>query len=37
MESRLQRGIMNPAMIGPWGFGLVLAGTPGIVINRRVC
>jgi protoporphyrinogen IX oxidase len=31
MERRLQRGIMNPAMIGTWGFGLVLAGTPGIV------
>ena len=31
MEGRLQRGIMNPAMIATWAFGLVLAGTPGIV------
>jgi putative membrane protein len=31
MERRLQRGIMTPAMIATWGFGLVLAGTPGIV------
>ena len=31
MERRLQRGIMTPAMIATWGFGLLLAGTPGIV------
>ena len=31
MERRLQRGIMNPAMIATWAFGLVLAGTPGLV------
>ena len=31
MERRLQRGIMTPAMIATWSFGLVLAGTPGIV------
>ena len=31
MERRLQRGIMTPALIATWGFGLVLAGTPGIV------
>lgn len=31
MERRLQKGIMNPAMIATWGFGLALAGTPGIV------
>ena len=31
MESRLQKGIMTPAMIATWGFGLVLAGTPGVV------
>ena len=31
MERRLQRGIMTPAMIGTWAFGLVLAGTPGLV------
>ena len=31
MERRLQRGIMTPAMIATWTFGLVLAGTPGIV------
>lgn len=31
MERRLQRGIMTPAMIATWGFGLVLAGTPGLV------
>ena len=31
MERRLLRGIMTPAMIATWGFGLVLAGTPGIV------
>jgi hypothetical protein len=31
MERRLQRGIMVPAMIATWGFGLLLAGTPGVV------
>jgi putative membrane protein len=31
MERRLQRGIMTPAMVATWGFGLVLAATPGIV------
>ena len=31
MERRLQRGIMTPAMIATLGFGLVLAGTPGLV------
>jgi protoporphyrinogen IX oxidase len=31
MERRLLRGIMTPAMIATWGFGLMLAGTPGLV------
>jgi protoporphyrinogen IX oxidase len=31
MERRLQKGIMTPAMIATWGFGLVLAGTPSVV------
>ena len=31
MERRLQRAIMTPAMIATWGFGLLLAGTPGVV------
>jgi protoporphyrinogen IX oxidase len=31
MEGRLFRGIMNPAMIATWLFGLALALTPGIV------
>jgi putative membrane protein len=31
MERRLQRGIMTPAMFATWGFGLMLAGTPGVV------
>jgi protoporphyrinogen IX oxidase len=31
MERRLQRGIMTPAMIATWVFGLVLAATPGVV------
>ena len=31
MERRLQRGIMTPAMFETWGFGLLLAGTPGLV------
>lgn len=35
MERRLLRGIMTPAMIATWLFGLVLAGTPGIVDWHR--
>ncbi len=31
MERRLLRGIMNPAMIWTWAFGLLLVLTPGIV------
>ena len=31
MERRLLRGIMTPAMIATWIFGLLLAGTPGLV------
>jgi len=31
MERRLLRAIMNPAMIGTWVFGILLALTPGIV------
>jgi protoporphyrinogen IX oxidase len=31
MERRLQRGIMTPAMIATWFFGLALVGTPGLV------
>ena len=31
MERRLQRGIMTPAMLATWGFGFLLAGTPGVV------
>jgi putative membrane protein len=31
MERRLERAIMTPAMIATWLFGLLLAGTPGIV------
>lgn len=31
MERRLQRGIMTPAMIATWCFGLGLAGTPGVL------
>ena len=31
MERRLLRGIMNPAMIAAYIFGLALAATPGIV------
>lgn len=30
MERRLLRGIMNPAMIATWTFGLMLVFTPGI-------
>jgi protoporphyrinogen IX oxidase len=31
MERRLQRGIMTPAMLATWGFGLLLIGTPGLI------
>ena len=31
MERRLLRGIMNPAMVGAWVFGGLLAATPGVV------
>jgi putative membrane protein len=31
MERRLLRGIMNPAMIGTYVFGVLLAATPGAV------
>ena len=31
MERRLYRGIMNPAMIATYLFGLMLAGIPGVV------
>lgn len=31
MERKLLRGIMNPAMIATWFFGLCLVFTPGIV------
>ena len=31
MERRLLRGIMNPAMIGAYIFGLALLATPGII------
>lgn len=31
MERRLHRGIMTPAMVATLGFGVVLAGTPGVV------
>lgn len=31
MERRLLRGIMNPAMIATWVFGLCLVATPGVV------
>jgi len=35
MERRLLRGIMNPAMIGAYIFGLALLATPGITDWRR--
>jgi putative membrane protein len=35
MERRLLRGIMNPAMIGAYIFGLALLATPGIIDWRR--
>ena len=31
MEGRLLRQIINPAMIATWGFGLLLALTPGVI------
>ena len=31
MEQRLLRGIMTPAMLATWAFGLLLAGIPGVV------
>lgn len=31
MERRLLRGIMNPAMVATWTFGLALVLTPGVV------
>ena len=31
MERRLLRGIMNPAMIATWVFGLALVAVPGLV------
>jgi putative membrane protein len=31
MERRLLRGIMNPAMIATWVFGLALVAIPGVV------
>jgi putative membrane protein len=31
MERRLMRGIMNPAMISAWLFGILLVLTPGVV------
>jgi putative membrane protein len=35
MERRLLRMIINPAMIAALGFGLLLAGTPGVVNWHR--
>jgi len=35
MARRLLRGIMNPAMIGAYIFGLALLATPGIIDWRR--
>jgi len=31
MERRLERGIMTPGLLATWIFGLLLAGTPGVV------
>ena len=31
MERRLLRGIMTPAMLATWAFGLLLAGIPGVI------
>lgn len=36
MERRLLRGIMNPAMISSWIFGVALVLTPGIVAWSEV-
>ncbi|MGH7116487.1 MAG: protoporphyrinogen oxidase HemJ [Stellaceae bacterium] len=35
MERRLQRGIMTPAMLATLLFGVLLAGTPGVVNWHR--
>ncbi|MFZ3236564.1 MAG: protoporphyrinogen oxidase HemJ [Stellaceae bacterium] len=35
MERRLLRGIMNPAMVAALVFGVLLAGTPGVVDWHR--
>jgi protoporphyrinogen IX oxidase len=35
MERRLLRGIMTPAMLASLGFGLALAGVPGVVDWHR--
>jgi protoporphyrinogen IX oxidase len=35
MERRLLHGIMTPAMLATLGFGLLLAGTPGVVDWHR--
>jgi protoporphyrinogen IX oxidase len=35
MERRLLRGIMNPAMVAVYVFGIALASTPGIVDWRQ--
>jgi putative membrane protein len=35
MERRLQHAIMTPAMAASWGFGLMLAATPGVVDWQR--
>jgi putative membrane protein len=31
MERRLERGIMTPAMLATWVFGIMLVGIPGVV------
>lgn len=35
MERRLLRGIMLPALVMTYGFGILLAGTPGVVDWRQ--
>ena len=35
MERRLLRGIMNPAMIATFLFGILLAGVPGVVDHHQ--
>lgn len=35
MERRLLRGIMTPAVVMTYGFGILLAATPGVVDWRR--